>query len=817
MVVQDLITADHAGSEDELDGNRWICAFDSGDSSLALVRSGVNGNKVRVIDVHTGTQRSEYSSGESNSKRVGAGGSGAGAGKITAVAWGADGSKENKRQSVAAAAGSGSGGSASKTPQVVALGLHSGSVLLYSPAWNAVVKELAGGHECPVADIVFASEGTSRNNGSSSSSSSSSNNKGSAGSSALFSLGTDGTVVHWDLQAGTQLSRLRTGVSGAGRLLVAAAAAPGASSSRRIVVASHRIEMWDLGSESQIQAWPGHTTPIHTLLWAADETALVSAAQNDRHVQVWDATAPASTAEPASAAASSSAASASRAAAVLAADSEVVYVDVSAAGSVLAVGQNGRLYAWHQVAVPQRASKTGGSKPNSGRSALGYPPDGMLKIVSSSAAADGADSSVLGIHVARFSRVTGDDDGTNVLVVRGSALKPLFETLSLAASDVSHLQFDPDLVIVRDPQDNLLIGSASALKTDAERQAAAQMHGYDEAGANVTSLVNEGVRESQRAMERGASDDAALKGASAAPAPTLADRIQQLSVGSASGTGHADGSKTKIQNLSAGTLIRVLVQSLHTADSALLETVLMNSARPTVVRDTVLGLPTAYVLPFLQQLFVRFQTNGGGGGSSPARAQQLLPWIRHTLALHSAYLTSIPSLVPQLAGFYQSLESRLESHQKLLRLSGRLELANMQIRARSHYEKERAKQERDAQKQTSMEPLNVYREDEEEEEEEEEEDDDDDERSTVPPTPVWQAEESTDSEALSDDGEDDEDDDASAMDEDAQWSDSDAEASSQNGGSGSSSSSSDDDDSDDDDDSGADGAASDSSGDKIML
>ncbi|KAJ2504307.1 Small subunit (SSU) processome component, partial [Coemansia sp. RSA 2049] len=656
------------GSEDELDGNRWICAFDSGDSSLALVRSGVNGNKVRVIDVHTGTQRSEYSSGESNSKRVGAAGSGAGAaagaGKITAVAWGADGSKEKKRQSVAAAAGSGSGGSASKAPQVVALGLHSGSVLLYSPAWNAVVKELAGGHECPVADIVFASEGTSRDNGSSSSISNN-NNKGSAGSSELFSLGTDGTVVHWDLQSGTQLSRLRTGVSGAGRLLVAAAAAPGASSSRRIVVASHRIEMWDLGSESRIQSWPGHTAPIHTLLWAADETALVSAAQNDRHVQVWDATAPASTAEPASEAASSAAsasasASASRACAVLAADSEVVYVDVSAAGSVLAVGQNGLLYAWHQVAVPQRASKTGGSRPKSGRSALGYPPDGMLKIVSSSAAADGADPSVLGIHVARFSRVTGDDEGTNVLVVRGSALKPLFETLSLAASDVSHLQFDPDLVIVRDPQDNLLIGSASALKTDAERQAAAQMHGYDEAGANVTSLVNEGVRESQRAMEMGASDGAAPKGASAAPPPTLADRIQQLSVGSASGTGHADGSKTKIQNLSAGTLIRVLVQSLHTADSALLETVLMNSARPTVVRDTVLGLPTAYVLPFLQQLFVRFQTNGGGGGgSSPARAQQLLPWIRHTLALHSAYLTSIPSLVPQLAGFYQSLESRL--------------------------------------------------------------------------------------------------------------------------------------------------------------
>ncbi|KAJ2556460.1 Small subunit (SSU) processome component, partial [Coemansia sp. RSA 1933] len=275
--------------------------------------------------------------------------------------------------------------------------------------------------------------------------------------------------------------------------------------------------------------------------------------------------------------------------------------------------------------------------------------------------------------------------------------------------------------------------------------------------------------------------------------PTLADRIRQLSVGGGGGesaSAAASGSPAEALKLTAGTLVRVLVQSLHTADAQMLETVLMNSARAAVVRDTILGLPTAYVLPFLQQLFVRFQ-----GNSTPARAQQLLPWIRHTMALHSAYLTAIPSLVPQLAGFYRSLESRLQSHHKLLKLSGRLELANMQIRARSHYEKERQKQERDAQKQTSMQPLTVYH-------ESEDEDDDDSRSATEPPTPVWQAEESTDSEDLSDDG-------AAAMDEDAQWTDSDDEDS-------------DNADSSDEevDSSGSDdgsGAESDSSGDKIML
>ncbi|KAJ1897283.1 Small subunit (SSU) processome component [Coemansia sp. IMI 209127] len=718
---------------------KWTCAFDSGDASLALVRSGVNGHKVRILDVHTGAQRSEYTSDGSTTK-------------VTAVAWGATeggvaGAKKKTQQK------------ASAKPAVV-LGLHSGAVLLFSPARNTVVKEFAASHESPVVDVIFSSCGS------------------------VFSLDSDGTVIHWDSSSGTQLARLRTGIIGARRLLVATTSSSGETpkqQGRRVVVASHKIEMWDIATASRIQAWPGHTSPVHSLLWAADETALVSAAEDDRHVQVWDASPTAS--EPATANANAAAASTSRARAMLAADSEVVYVDVSPAGSVLAVGQNGVLYAWHQVAVAQHTSG-----PASKRSALGYPADGVVKIVSS------ADNAVLlGMHVARFSRVTGDDEGNNVLVVRGSSLKPLFETLSLASSssDGSNNQFERELVVVRDPQDNILVGSASMTEAE-KKQAAAQLHSYDESGATITNVAVDGMRKSQRAID----DAVAEQGV-----PTLADRIKQLSVGGGGGStadGSASSAPADALKLSAGTLVRVLVQSLHTADSGMLETVLMNSARATVVRDTILGLPTAYVLPFIQQLFVRFQ-----GNTNPVRAQQLLPWIRHTLALHSAYLTSIPSLVPQLAGFYRSLEARLESHHKLLKLSGRLELANMQIRARSHYEKEQLKQERDAQKQTSMQPLNVYQES---EDEEEDEDDDTSRSATEPPTPVWQAEESTDNEDLSDDG-------VAAMDEDAQWTDSDDADDS------SDSSSSEDDDviqgsGSDDDDS---GAASDSSGDKIML
>ncbi|KAI9474368.1 Small subunit (SSU) processome component [Coemansia sp. RSA 990] len=612
---------------------RWTCAFDGGSSdasSLALVRSGINGNKLRIIDVLTGTQRSEYA--------------GEGGAKIKSVAWGQlPGSHTEKQRK-----------KPGTSQVVVAIGLQSGAILMYSPARNSVVKTLEGPHSSQVAAMVFASD-------------------------MLFSLDINGNVVQWDISTGKPLKQLKTEMAMAHGLLVS-------SDAQRVVVSSHRIEMWDISRQSRLQAWPGHTSTIHSLLWAADEAALVSAAESDRHVHVWDASPDA----------------AARPRAVLSTDSEILYVDVSPSGSVLAVAEDGILYAWHQVAVAQRGN---GSSHND----IGYTADGIVKILSTANPAQ-----TLPILLARFSLVTGNE--SNVLVVRGSATKPLFETLSLADQDG---QFEKELTLSREPQSNLLITD----KTEAEKQLAAQLNPYSESNATVTDTVTEGVRKSQQAAD---------EAMSAHKMPSLADRIKQLSVGNdAQGVSLDSSSPSAIAaslKLTAGTLVRVLVQSLHTSDQEMLETVLSNSARSNIVRDTVLNLPTAYVLPFLQQVFERFQT-------TPSRATQLLPWIRNTLALHSSYLVSIPSLIPQLSGFYQGIEARLETHQNLLKLSGRLELANLQIRARSHYEKEQAKQIREAQSQTTMQPINVYREEE-----------DEFTLSTEPPTPVWRADESTDDE-----------------------------------------------------------------------
>ncbi|KAJ1719809.1 Small subunit (SSU) processome component [Coemansia erecta] len=653
---------------------RWTSAFDSSDSSLALVRSGLNGHKLRIIDVQTGTLRSEHTAADGA--------------RIRSVAW----SPHEGAQAL------------------VAVGLQTGAVQLYSPARGAVTQTLdAGAHQgSAVVDLAFTDART------------------------LLSLDQSGLVVQWDVEAAAVTLQLRTGLAEARRLLPS-------KDGKRVALASHRIELWDLALRRLVQEWPGHTAAVHSLVWAAGETALVSAALGDRHVHVWDASPNAAHA----------------ASAVLALDRDARYIDVSPNGSVLAVASDGALYTWHQAAAPRR---TEARKPESARD-LGYAPDGSLRVVLTLAS-----MKRLTLQLARFSRVAGDETA-RALVVRGSTQQPLFETLALADE---HGHFVRGMVVER-PADEHVVEARRAAQDVAGVVAYAE--GED---AVITSPANDAVHVSQRAVEMAVD---------AQGAPTLADRVRQMSVdpagdapGSAAAAAAAGSTTTPLTaRMNAGSLVRVLVQALHTADGAMLDSVLGNSARTNIVRDTVLGLPVAYVLPLVQQLFLRFHT-------TPARAAQLLPWIRVVLTIHSAYLTSLPSLVPQLAGFYQGIEARLESHQRLLKLSGRLELANAQIRARSRFEKEQSRHDRDAQRQTTMKPINVYH---------ESEDDDSDSdpmaAGSAPLTPAWQADESTDDDSNED-----------QSDEENQWSD-DTDSDPANHGSAS-----DDDNSGDDDDSDSD-------------
>ncbi|KAJ2037403.1 Small subunit (SSU) processome component [Coemansia sp. S16] len=396
--------------------------------------------------------------------------------------------------------------------------------------------------------------------------------------------------------------------------------------------------------------------------------------------------------------------------AVLASDADIESIDAGVDGSIVAVAADGSVSAWFATVAQ-------------GSGSVGRAPDTVVRVLGA--------TGTLPVRVARLSRVAGDE--AKALLVRGSPMAPLCEVVALADRDG---RFDASVELRREPNASLAMSQSKDVNT----------HAYSEAGANVGSTGPEQVP---------------------LPAtPSLADRMGQLSVATPA------SAKQDAMRLPAGTLVRVLVQSLHTDDQRLLDTVLDNSSRTQIVRDTVLQLPPAYVLPLLQQLLSRFH-------STPARAARLLPWIKSTLAMHSAYLVSIPSLVPQLAGFCHAIDGRLESHVKLLRLSGRLELASANFRAA-----DARRQETQPAANGDMLPINVYR---------EEDDEDEEEQGTEPPTPVWQAEESTDDddsdELLSE----------AAADEDDQWSDNESDIDELKDAQSDSSSSSDDDDVDDED------------------
>jgi hypothetical protein len=83
----------------------------------------------------------------------------------------------------------------------------------------------------------------------------------------------------------------------------------------------------------------------------------------------------------------------------------------------------------------------------------------------------------------------------------------------------------------------------------------------------------------------------------------------------------------------ADSLQVAIEQAVHSDDPALLETCLQVTRDP-IVRATCQRIATPYVVPFLNCLIKRFESNSN-------RVAKLIPWIRGILLFHGAYLMTI--------------------------------------------------------------------------------------------------------------------------------------------------------------------------------
>jgi len=121
----------------------------------------------------------------------------------------------------------------------------------------------------------------------------------------------------------------------------------------------------------------------------------------------------------------------------------------------------------------------------------------------------------------------------------------------------------------------------------------------------------------------------------------------------------------------ASSLTTLLQQALQSNDSQLLEHCL-GASDPEVIDTTISRLPSSTALMFLHKIVERLERR-------PNRARALVVWVGAVLFRHTSYLVTVPELVNSLARLYQTIDTRLLSFKKFLKLSGRLELLLEQI------------------------------------------------------------------------------------------------------------------------------------------
>ncbi|KAH7096961.1 WD40 repeat-like protein [Auriculariales sp. MPI-PUGE-AT-0066] len=134
----------------------------------------------------------------------------------------------------------------------------------------------------------------------------------------------------------------------------------------------------------------------------------------------------------------------------------------------------------------------------------------------------------------------------------------------------------------------------------------------------------------------------------------------------------------------SGSIARTLVQALHASDSQLLDTVIRYGSDTRVVQATVRRLPPTLAVPFLTACTERLGKRAQGAQiAGPQRGIVLINWIRAVLVVHGAHLLTMPDLVQRLAALHATLTTRSAMQDRLLALSGRLDLAMAQAALRT--------------------------------------------------------------------------------------------------------------------------------------
>ncbi|KAG1139879.1 hypothetical protein G6F37_008913 [Rhizopus arrhizus] len=570
-----------------------LSAFDKSATAeyFALISMAMDRHRLRIFNVRSGTVSNDYSTKEKE--------------RVTCLTWGDIKDNSDLQANTVQAFKKKKSGTAPLS-KAIALGMQSGSISLYSLSHGIVIKRLENAHTTPISDFVMTKDG-----------------------SRGYSVAEDNYIVEWDIEEAKEISKWKADAKNVRRLKLS-------HDEAKLATAGHTITLWDLTTHTVIKKFTGHASMVKELAFSPEDDLLVSSAEDDRYINVWDAQTTNTN---------------TNNVAALTVENNVSHIDFSTTEpAVLAVTDEGLVGVWENpsLVTPQVT----GHKRKMMRS-MTKEPDANVKVVSTA-----EENKLIPILAAQF--VT-DNGGKSIMTARGSSIKPSFEVVKYVNEETGAILRDIELF--RQPVTNYLIDSASI----AVNNLRTTKKTYDESTVTVIGNSDFVVKAPTMAENHEESVEAEQ---------TIEQKLLSLDVADTNEQKHKKNKKKTVVTPAAGSLQTVLVQALHSNDTSLLEACLQFTKRD-VIENTIRRLPTEYLIPLLLDLITRFQ-------EKPGRAPALLIWIQSILLIHTAYLMTVPNLVGKLSNFYQALDTRLGVFPKLLALRGRLDVVQSQVNVKSY-------------------------------------------------------------------------------------------------------------------------------------
>ncbi|KAF5392540.1 hypothetical protein D9757_002154 [Collybiopsis confluens] len=511
--------------------------------------------------------------------------------------------------------------------ETVALGLSDGSVLFFSPTHGKVTYTLS--HSSSSSAILSVVEAEDSN---------------------IWTSSSDSTVRLWNPEKNEMLGSWKND----DRIPYSAMARTADS---ELLVASHSIRLLSTKSSAsgkkptEMVSFTGHASSIKCLQWETSLSRVVSMAESDRVVSVWQMP--------------SDDSSTGRMVASVQLDSDAHHISLSSS-TLLALSASGKIFVYpvpDELVPPASSNRTAHKLPTLlPRSTLSASSKGSTVPVVAASFVHGSSRK---IHIARI--VGGVKAVLNVVDCQDEDGNFI--------SEVSIPDISPEAV--------------------AEARQSVPNKRYTESTAAVGSGIDLGQNEAMDGIDvQQGNLDIDLAELS------LGQRLTVLSGGNPiqDDSGSEEPSSTKKQKsknafkdgllvVPAASLTRTLIQALHSSDSKLMETCFAHS-NASLIRNTVQRLPPQLAVPLISACVERLGrgargVKGGGGGASSQRGTGLVTWIKTVLAIHGGHLMTLPDLVARLSGLHSTLTSRLTLQDSLLLLSGRLDMVLSQIEMRS--------------------------------------------------------------------------------------------------------------------------------------